>query len=171
MKRLFFLFLPLSLMATPAQVLLMRHAETSQDSSSLTLKGRERATALDPFFQGNPTTLFYGLPTAIFAKDYCKETVAPLSKAIHISITDHYSTTKALSSEILTNPDFEGKMVLVCTTAEEMVDLAKLLGAKKAPKKLAQNAYDRLWAITFEDNEKIAFNDLPQKLLYNDSDK
>jgi hypothetical protein len=171
MRRLLLLFLPLSLLAVPAQVILIRNGETSADHMTLSLKGRERATALVPFFQGTPSVLFYGLPAAIFAPESSRETVACLSDALGVPVTQTPRSSQLLANELLTNPDYEGKMILVCCPQEQIVDLATKLGAKKAPKKWSKDAFDRLWTITFEDKEKIAFNDLPQKLLYGDSDK
>ena len=171
MKQLLYFFLPLSLVAVPAQVILMRNAETSADSGTLTLKGRERAVALDPFFQGNPSVLFYGLPAAIFSSESSKETVEHLSNVINVPVTDEFSSAEELAGHLLTNPDFEGKMVLVCWPEEQLATLAANLGAKKAPKKWSKDSFDRLWTISFEEKEKIVFNDLPQKLLYGDAAK
>jgi hypothetical protein len=171
MKRLLLLLLPLSLLALPAQVILIRNAEHTPDSDALCLKGRERATALNPFFQGTPSVLFYGLPIAIFAVDACKETVISLSDAINVPISEAFSSPKTLARELLTNPDYEGKMVLVCQPHDQMVELATRLGAKKVPKKWVKDSFDRLWVITFDEQGKVVFNDLPQKLLYGDSEK
>jgi hypothetical protein len=171
MKQLLYFLLPLSLLAVPAQVILIRNAESSPDSSALSLKGRERAMALDPFFQGTPSVLFYGLPTAIFAHESSKETVTYLSSAINIPVLEDCSNAGELANELLNNPDFEGKMVLVCWPQEQLADLATKLGAKKAPKKWSKDSFDRLWTITFDERDKVVFNDLPQKLLYGDSAK
>jgi hypothetical protein len=171
MKQLLYFFLPLSLVAVPAQVILMRNAETSPESGALTLKGRERAIALDPFFQGNPSVLFYGLPAAIFSDESSKETVAHLSNVINVPVSEDFSNAKELAEHLLSNTDFEGKMVLVCWPEEQLPALAAKLGVKKAPKKWSKDSFDRLWTISFEENKKIVFNDLPQKLLYGDSGK
>jgi len=171
MKRLLLLLLPLSLMAVPAQVVIIRNAETSSESDALSLKGRERAVALDPFFQGTPSVLFFGLPIAIFANESTKETVSSLANAIDVPVTDHFVSTKELSKEILTNPDYEGRMVLACLPQDQIAEFAKMLGAKKAPKKWSKDSHDRVWTITFDEQEKIVFNDLPQKLLFGDSEK
>ena len=171
MKRLLCLLLPFSLMAVPAQVVVIPNAETSVEGEALSLKGRERAVALDPFFQGTPSVLFFGLPVAIFANESTKETVSSLAKAIEVSITDDFVSSQALTKEILTNPDYEGRMVLACLPQEEIAEFAKMLGAKKAPKKWSKDSHDRVWIITFDEKEKIVFNDLPQKLLFGDSEK
>jgi hypothetical protein len=171
MKRLLFLLLPLSLLAAPAQIILIRNAETSPDQTALSLKGRLRSIALAPFFQGAPSVLFYGLPIAIFAGEESKETVASLSDAIDVPVSEKFRTPQALANELLTNPDYEGRMVLVCWPHEQMAELAGRLGAKKAPKKWSNDSFDRLWTLTFDDKDKVVFNDLPQKLLYGDSEK
>jgi len=172
MNRLFFLFLcPLALLATPAQVILMRNAEVSQESSALSLKGRQRAKALEAFFQGTPAVLSFGLPAAVFAVDESQETVSYLSKAIHVPVTQAFTSSEELTEELLHNPDYEGKMVLVCWPQEEIASLATKLGAKKTPKTWTPDAFDRLWILTFDETDKVTFNNLPQKLLYGDSSK
>jgi len=171
MKRLLFLLLPLSLLAAPAQIILIRNAETSPDQAALSLKGRLRSTALAPFFQGAPSVLFYGLPIAIFAGEESKETVATLSNEIGVPVSEKFRTPQALANELLTNPDYEGRMVLVCWPHDQLVELAGRLGAKKAPKKWSNDSFDRLWTITYDEKEKVVFNNLPQRLLFGDSEK
>lgn len=171
MKRLLSFLLPLSLLAVPAQVILIRNAETSPDSDTLSLRGRQRAVALSPFFQGTPAVLFHGLPVAIFAPDSGKETVSYLSNDLEVPVYEHLTEPRSIAKEIMTNPDFEGRMVLVCLPYDKMTDLAKQLGAKKTPKKWPQDTFDRFWTITFDEKDQVTFNNQPQKLLFGDSEK
>lgn len=180
MKRAFFLLVPFFLFATPAQVILMRHAENVPSSKNLSLRGRERANAFVPFFQGSPTVLSYGLPAAIFAAAPSYEdpsprsiqTVLPLCKELSLSLMDHFTArqTQQLADELLNNSDYEGKMVLVCWPHEQLPLIAQLLGAKKAPAKWADETYDRLWVLDFKE-EEVSFKNIPQKLLFGDAPK
>jgi hypothetical protein len=169
--KIWFMLLPLSLLAAPAQIILMRHAEISSDNDALSLKGRQRAMALEPFFRGHPSVLFHGLPSAIFASHISKETVEPLAASLNMSVQDTFQDPQALADELLTNPDYEGKMVLVCLPNNHLPGLVKMLGIQKGPKKWGANSYDRLWTLTYNDKDQVSFNDLPQKLLYGDSEK
>jgi len=156
-----FLLIPTLLLATPAQVILLRHAENQ-------LKGRERASAFVPFFQGSPAVLANGLPAALYASAAALQTLSPLSEKIDTPI-QQFSNPATLASDILNNPDYEGKTIVVCSTHAQLPSLAALLGAKKAPKKWDEDTYDRLWILNFNDEGQVAFQDLPQKLLYGDS--
>jgi len=176
MKRFLILLLPTILFAAPAQVILIRHAETPEGTNSLSLKGRERAAAFVPFFNSTPEANFYGLPTAIFAPSDApdaKQTVQLLSDKIAVPLTNTYLIKQVdqLSQEILTNPDYEGHMVLVCTRQEQIPALAAKLGAKKTPKKWDADSYDRMWILTFSDAGEVTFKNLPQKLLFGDDSK
>ena len=176
MKSILLFLVPVFLFATPAQVILIRHADQAVTGDALSLKGRERAMALAPFFYGNPTVLSYNLPVAVYAaKDTTQTglTVKPLATKMSISLSDKfsYNQVQPLVNDILTNPDYEGKMVLVCWSHEEIPQIASLLGAKKAPAKWSDNSYDRVWMVNFDDKSVATFKNLPQKLLYGDSAK
>ncbi len=90
-----------------------------------------------------------------------------------ISIVDKFSKSQVqpLVNEILNNPDYEGKLVLICWSHGDMPQIASLFGAKKLPKAWPGHAYDRLWILTFDEEGNVDFKDLPQKLLYGDSPK
>lgn len=169
----------LDVFATPAQVILIRHAEKNQSGSHLSLKGRQRAAALVPTFLGAPYLLHFGPPAAIYLRKASTnapavrwaQTVINLADELGIPIKGEYSKTDAaaLVEEIMQSEEYEGKMVLVCWSHGGMPKLAELFGAKKAPKKWTKNVYDRFWILTFSENGDVAFEDRPQKLLYGDS--
>jgi hypothetical protein len=168
MKRLIFLILPTLLCAAPAQVILMTHAESSEDV--LSLKGRMRAAALAPFFKGAPEVNFNGPPSAIYAtSELAAHTLEPLSVDLEVPISMYRSSPENLALEILTNPDFEANTVLVCRPASDLPTLAKKLGAKKAPKSWSSDSHDRIWIISYNETGEISFQNISQKLLYGDS--
>lgn len=173
MKRLLAFLLPTILFAVPAQVILIRHGEIPEGTPTLSLKGRERAHAFVPFFQGAPDVNAYGLPVAIFVpkeSPHCAQTMEPLSENIRVPVTKKYAFTQIdqLAKEIINNPDYEGHMILVCWPNSTLPELALKLGAKKAPQRWEDQTFDRLWVLTMESKE---FKNLPQKILYGDSAK
>jgi hypothetical protein len=175
MKSILLFLVPVLLFATPAQVILIRHAEKSDDGESLSLRGRERSMALVPFFYGNPKVLSFGLPAVVYAAPLPRtiQTVKPLADNTKISIVDKFSKSQIepLVNEILTNPDYEGKMVLICWSHGDAPQIASLFGVKKLPKAWSRQTYDRMWVLNFDEEGKVQFKDLPQKLLYGDSPK
>jgi hypothetical protein len=176
MKSVLLFLVPVLLFAAPAQVILIRHAEKPEGGDALSLKGRERAMALVPFFNGNPKVLSYGLPAALYAEKKLArtvQTIKPLAENMEIAIVEKFSESqiRPLVNDVLNNPDYEGKMVVICWSHTEIPQIASLLGAKKLPKAWSDKAYDRLWVLNFDEEGNVAFKDLPQKLLYGDSPK
>lgn len=175
MKSVLLFLIPAFVFAFPAQVVLIRHAEKNGVEEVLSLKGRERAMALVPFFNGNPKVLSYGVPAAVFAAPLARtiQTVKPLVEDMNISLIDTFakSQLQPLASEILSNPDYEGKMIVVCWSHADLPQIASLLGVKKLPKAWSEETYDRLWVLNFDEMGNVTFKDLPQKLLYGDSPK
>ena len=175
MKSVLLFLIPAFLFAFPAQVVLMRHAEKNDPEEVLSLKGRERAMALVPFFNGNPKVLSYGLPAAVYAAPLPRtiQTVKPLADNMKLAVIDSFSKSQiqSLVSDILENPDYEGKMVMICWSHPDLPKIASLLGAKKLPKSWSEETYDRLWVLNFDEEGHVAFKDLPQKLLYGESPK
>lgn len=193
--------------AVPAQVLLIRHAEKplppDKEGIHLNMQGRQRAHALVPFFMEDPRMTELGTPVVIFAqKPKTKknsrrpiETVKPLAEALGLEVntTFHRDQVKALVDEILMNPEYEGKTVLVCWGHEFLGKIATALGVDpnvsttwgrviydtiatsisgdtKEKRLKWPKTYDRVWVISYHDNGEVEFKDIPQRLLYGDSD-
>jgi hypothetical protein len=165
----------------PAQVILIRHAEKPPEGHDLSLQGRERAAALAPFFLEAPEVLTYKAPAAIYAQAVNQEarsrrpieTVTPLAKALKLDLITRYghSDYPRMAKDILANPDYKGKMVLICWEHKVIPDMARELGVKDAPAKWPGEAFDRLWVITYKADGPPTFRDLPQRLLFGDSSK
>lgn len=175
MKKWFFLMMLSfsALSATPKEVMLIRHAEKPEEGNELNQKGRERAAALAPFFMGRPEV---APPQAIFAvptkNDYSSfrtlETVTPLSQALHIKPNQQFTVDdiKGLTTDILTNPAYEGKVVLVAWEHHRIPEIAQGLGIQNPPKWHGRD-FDRVWIVRFAPT--VTFQDLPQQLMYGDS--
>lgn len=88
-----FFFIP-SLWATPAQIILIRHAEKPETGNELNERGWQRANALPYFFENNPEILRFGWPVALYAMSPKDETgsvraiqtVTPLANYLGLGI-------------------------------------------------------------------------------------
>lgn len=167
------------LQALPSQVLIIRHAEKMHDGIELSLKGRERAAALVPYFLG--TTKFLGAPWAIYAARATKEhpslrpyqTMAPLSRELNIKLNQDFDPKQyALMVEsIKMNPGYNNQVVLICWEHSVIPKIAELFGVSSAPKKWPGEVFDRVWMIRFLPGGKINFENIPQQLMYGDANK
>jgi hypothetical protein len=165
--------------AGPAQVILIRHAEKPPEGDELSLKGQERAAALVPYFLGTPELLEYKAPVAIYAQGPKKEgssrrpveTVRPLADALKLQVIDRFTHDDfpQMVAEIVADPKYEGRSVLICWEHKVIPDIARAFGAKDAPDTWHGHVFDRTWVITFKPSGKAAFKNLPQKLMYGDS--
>jgi hypothetical protein len=162
-------------------VIVIRHAEKPDDGNELNQRGRERAAALTAYFQGRPEVLQFKTPVAIYARAPKSEnssvrplqTVQPLAAALNLNVVQKFSHDDwpKMVTEILVNHDYKGKMVLVCWEHKVVPDIARALAASGAPDAWHGKDFDRSWIITFQPGGKVSFKDLPQRLLFEDSDK
>jgi hypothetical protein len=173
-------------LAGPAQVIIIRHAEkpadeADPDGNKLSLKGRERAAALVPYFLGTPDVLEYKTPVAIYAQGLKKQssshrpvdTVKGLAAALKLEVIDKYlhDDYPQMATDILANRAYDGRMVLICWEHKVIPDIARKFGAHGAPEKWHGHVYDRTWIITFKPDGKPGFDDLPQRLMFGDTKK
>ena len=160
----------------PSIIILIRHGEKPKDKDDINLsaKGTQRASALAPYLLGT-----FGQPIAIYAMKQHKattsvrpiQTIAPTAGMAGIQMTTQYGkdTYKDLVDEILTKPEYEGKMVFVCWEHQQIRDIAKKLGIpKKDIPKWKSDDYDHLWQLIYDGN-KYEMEIIAQKLLYGDS--
>lgn len=165
-----------SLEATPAQVLIIRHAEKPAEGIHLDQRGWERAYALAPFFKGRPEVLEFGPPVAIFAMGQShedsslrpQETVQEIGKIFNIRPITQYTKKQSeeLVKEILSNPAYEGKSVLICWEHKAIAEIVEKFGAH--PPKWHGSVFDRVYKLVFR-GSAVDFYDLPQRLLFDDS--
>jgi hypothetical protein len=166
------------LAAKPAQVILIRHGEKPPEGHELSLRGRERAAALVPFFQGDERVLEFGTPVAIYAQPVTDknksrrpvQTVQALADALKLKVIERFAHEDyaKMVEEILTKPAYDGKMVLVCWEHHVIPDIVKALGVD-GPPRWHGDVFDRLWVVRFHKDGAIKFHNLPQKLLYGDT--
>jgi phosphohistidine phosphatase SixA len=162
----------------PHIVMISRHAEKPDQTDgdkdpNLSKQGYERADALAkviPEHFPKPDFLIATKKSKSSARPI--ETITPLSKAIHENIESDYKDDDFAQEahEVLTDPKYAGKVVLIAWHHGKIPELAKALGVKDCPDKWNSKVFDRVWEITY-DNGVATWQDLPQKALPGDSDK
>lgn len=84
--------------ATPAQIIIIRHGEKPVNSNELNLKGQERAAALAPYFLTTKALVQYGPSVAIYAQQpngddpslRPLQTCLPTATALHLQVNTQY---------------------------------------------------------------------------------
>ena len=96
------------------------------------------------------------------------ETVEPLARALDVPIDNRYAEAdyKLLARDLLSDPRYAGKVVLVCWHHGKIPRLAKALGVKDAPL-WPEDQFDHVWVIEPEGGA-ARFEDVHQKLLDGD---
>jgi broad specificity phosphatase PhoE len=153
--------------APPREVLLIRHAEKEPNSIHLSADGWKRAEALPKLFEGK-----FPKPDFIFATKPSKtsnrpvETVTPLSKTLSLPVNAVFANAdfQMLAADLLTNPRFAGKVVLVCWHHGTIPELARKLGAEDVPEHWKEQVFDAIWVLTYEDG-KVKFKKRHQALM------
>jgi len=181
----------------PQHVLIIRHAEKTGEKTDLHLskKGLERADVLFQLFEKSksrpnpfPTPDFVFAASNSTSSQRPLETVTPLALKLKLHVDHRYESKRSaglnkndpkestgtagmldLRAEVFGNPKYFGKTILVSWRHSTIPDLAKTLGAKNAPTKWADNVFDRVWQLSFDDQGNIAFLDRPQRLLPGDA--
>ncbi len=174
-------------LAAPAQVILIRHAEKPEYGNQLSERGFRRAEALVRFFRDEAAVTRYGAPAAIYAAAPKHEdssirsiqTVQPLADALGLAPLVKFTRGQAhkLAVDIMENPAYDGRMVLVCwqhgNLSDIVLELAEYGGATQTalPGEWPDKVYDRAWILDFDGGGVTAFSDIPQHLLPGDSKK
>jgi hypothetical protein len=122
---------------TPSKILIMRHAEKPAGSGNIHLspEGVQRTQRLATYI---PTT--FGPPKFLFATAQSAdsnrpiETIQPLSDAIGVPIEATFADDqyKMLANLLLTDPKYNGALVLICWHHQKIPKLALDLGAPRA---------------------------------------
>jgi phosphohistidine phosphatase SixA len=157
----------------PHIIMIIRHAEKTGDKldADLSKKGYERAEALAKVFPAQ-----FPRPDYLIATKRSKnsnrpvETITPLSKVLHEEIEAKYGDKEydQLAHELLTDPKYAGKTVLIAWHHGNLPELAEALGAKDAPDKWDDDVFNRVWEITYEKGT-VQFKDLPENALPEDA--
>lgn len=175
-------FTTLPCLAKPSHVILIRHAEKLEDDSEqhLSTKGKERAAALVPYFMNRETLPKITDLRAIYAQKPPHpersslrpiETVQPLADALKLKVLTPWKRDeyKGLVREIMQNPRYDGKTVLICWEHNLLVEIAREFKPDNPPSDYPGKRFDRTWIITFQTDGKRTFKDLPQRLMFGDT--
>jgi len=167
----------------PQQILIIRHGEKPPETArsvDLNAQGKERAEALPNLFKASATRPSpFPTPDFIFATKNTKhsfrplETVMPLAKKLNQPINALYADEECakLADEILKNPKYAGKTILISWHHGMIPQLAGKLHATGMPEHWKGTVFDRVWQITYDKEGAATFQDLPQHLLPSDSVK
>ncbi len=161
----------------PHIVMIIRHAEKTEDAKldkdpNLSPRGYQRAEALAKVIRDR-----FPKPDFLIATKKSKgsnrpaETITPLSKALDEPIETTYKDEEfaQVAHEVLTDPKYAGKVVLIAWHHGKIPELAKALGVKNAPEKWNSKVFDRVWEITYE-HGVATWKDLPQDALPGDTE-
>ena len=150
---------------TPAQIVLIRHAEKPVDPANPNLSeaGVLRAKQLVTFITTDPDVGRFGLPVALYATrttndgngQRTQETLAPLSQALKLPVLTPYLGRKpgALARLILSSKAFAGKTVLICWNHENIPALAAALGVVPVPRAWKKKNFDRVYIISYHEGK------------------
>lgn len=183
----------------PQLVFIIRHAEKTGKKNDLQLskKGIERANVVFQMFEtskNRPSP--FPTPDFIFAASNSTsshrplQTVIPLAMRLRLPIDYTYASKRSstpdkdagkekfpktddmlgLRAELFGNSNYRGKTILVSWRHSTIPELAKTLGAKKAPEKWEGTVFDRVWQLSYDDYGNVAFLDRPQRLLPGDAE-
>jgi phosphohistidine phosphatase SixA len=162
--------------AGPKLVLIIRHAEKPDDAKdandpNLSKQGFERARALltvIPKEFARPDFLIATKKSSHSNRPI--ETIEPLADSLHLKIEASFKNNEyaALAHELLSDPKYSGKIVLIAWHHGRLPQLAHALGAADAPASWDSRQFDRVWEITY-DHGGARFTNLPQKALPGDS--
>jgi hypothetical protein len=165
--------------ALPAEVILIRHAEKPAQGNELSPRGWQRAFALVGFFLNNPMMTRFGTPTVLFPMAQMSvggsvraiQTITPLAKQLGLPLHLNYTRDQypEAAQEILRNPAYDGKTVLICWEHKVLPDFAAHLGLRNGPTDWPDSVFDRAWVIDYSGDRIVGFHDLPQRLLAGDS--
>jgi broad specificity phosphatase PhoE len=159
----------------PRIVMIIRHAEKPAGSGdpNLSPQGYQRADALAKVIPEHfPKPDFLIATMKSKGSNRPAETITPLSKAIDETIATTFKADDVaeLAHEVLTDPKYDGKTLLIAWHHGKIPELAKALGVKNAPDKWNSEVFDRVWEITYQDGA-ATWQDLPQRALPGDSEK
>jgi broad specificity phosphatase PhoE len=156
----------------PSVVMVIRHGEDTgiaPHDFHLSPRGRQRAEALPKLFGSRlPKPQVIIATRATKGSNRPVETVEPLARALDVPIDNRYAESdyKLLARDLMTDPRYAGKVVLVCWHHGKLPRLAKALGVKNVPL-WPEDQFDRVWVIE-PNGGSVRFDDVHQKLLDGD---
>jgi len=122
------------------------------------------------FYQDPPITHIFAAYKRL-PKPYirCKQTCKPLADYLKIPIDTSYQPTQIdkLAKEILANPKYNDRTVLICWDHYHIPSLIKAFGAEE-PGTWDNDIYDQVYVLTFQKDAKPQVQKILQQLMYGD---
>lgn len=166
--------------ATPKEILVIRHAEkptVGDEGIHLSERGLERANALPDFFLKHPEMNDNGAPVAVFAASpklptgsvRAYETIAPTAARLGLPVIRDFKSGEedVVAQEIMNNPAYHGKTVLMTWVRDELPLLGAALGVT-AELKWPSPIFDRVWKFSYDSNGNVTLKTVKQSLLTGD---
>jgi hypothetical protein len=168
----------------PRRVLIIRHGEKPgdpcvddlADGPNLSPRGYERAVALATYVPaqfGQPDFLIATQATS--SSNRPVETITPLFNETKVVIDSKHPDKDydKVAADILGNPKYAGKQVLICWHHGKIPKLAAALGGLPPVSEWPCDAFDRVWQITYPTDGSattiVPVQDLPQMPLPSDA--
>ncbi|MDD5304763.1 MAG: histidine phosphatase family protein [Elusimicrobia bacterium] len=168
-------------LASPAQIVIIRHGEKPDTGSELNERGFARARALSDFFVNDPAVIAYGPPAAIFAMKpkgpdgsiRAIQTVTPLAEKLGLAINSDYlrDSLPELVKAVMSARAYDGKTVLICWEHKVIPQLVVDFGWTTAPDHWAGSVFDRAWILKLSGGRVVSFTDAPEHVLPGDGDR
>ena len=163
-----------------SNVLMYTMAAYKQTSTDKNDKGNQRAQLLTKYFTTNKDVTKFGTPAAIYAMGRATptmgslrplETVTTLATSLGISVNSNYKKNdyQAMAQEILSKPEYFGKMVLICWEHNILPQVVDAFGYTAAPQSWPGSPYfNRTWVLDFTNGKPTSFRDFNQQLFPDD---
>jgi hypothetical protein len=147
--------------AQPARLIIIRHAEKPDDDQNphLSAAGQDRARRLVKWLtqgkvlgtNGAPAALFAAKPTRQRESLRCEETLEPTAQALGQHVRAPYRATdyEALADDLLHDPSWRDRNVVVCWVHDFLPELPAAFGVKAKSLKWKSDDYESVYLITF----------------------
>lgn len=167
-------------LALPKQILIVRHGEkptVGDEGIHLSERGIQRANALAEFFVSHPEMNDNGMAVAVYAASpklptgsvRAFETISPTAARLGLSVDNGFKSGEedAIAKDILSNPAFDNKTVIICWVRDELPLLGTALGVDS---KLSwpSSVFDRVWKINYDSEGVASLKTVQQRLLPGD---
>ena len=143
----------------PRKIVLLRHAEEPNDPAhpddpDLSAAGRVRAAKLAKYIPktfGRPDFVIAAAPKRTSVRPFL--TMRPLCDALRLRLDASVKSSKseALAATLLTGAVFDGKLIVICWTHQELPILAKALKAPRGeyPDPWEESVYDLVLELSY----------------------
>jgi hypothetical protein len=171
------LLLSAKAIALPAEIILLRHAEKPNDPNDvhLTQVGGQRAEMLAGYLTSTPPLTNAGLPSVLIATAWTRhnrsrrpfETLEPVAKRLNLNIQQPFLAEDyaKLAHYVLTSPECDKKVVVICWVHDNLAELAKAIGIRPKPPEWKGSVYDQVWKITWPKKNRARLDELHQPPL------